>query len=76
MALEKRNLYRFPWSMNDNPIAWLEITDVCNLRCEGCYRQTLTEHKPLEDIKKEKNNLLTTNAILYYNILNDKELIS
>ncbi len=26
MTLDKRNLYRFPWSMNDNPIAWLEVT--------------------------------------------------
>ncbi|MGD2178052.1 MAG: radical SAM protein [Anaerolineae bacterium] len=53
MALEKRDLYRFPWSMNDNPIAWLEVTDVCNLRCEGCYRQKLTGHKPLPEIKEE-----------------------
>jgi hypothetical protein len=51
--LEKRNLYRFPWSMNDNPIAWLEITDICNMHCEGCYRQHLTGHKPLEQIKEE-----------------------
>ena len=38
MTLDKRNLYRLPWSMNDNPIAWLEITDTCNIHCEGCYR--------------------------------------
>jgi hypothetical protein len=43
---DKRNLYRLPWSMNDNPIAWLEITDMCNTHCEGCYRQRLTGHKP------------------------------
>ena len=49
--LDKRNLYRLPWSMNDNPIAWLEITDVCNMYCEGCYRQRLTGHKSLEEIK-------------------------
>jgi len=53
MALEKRDLYRFPWSKNDNPIAWLEVTDICNLHCEGCYRQRLTDHKPLEEIKEE-----------------------
>jgi len=53
MSLEKRDLYRFPWSKNDNPIAWLEVTDVCNLRCEGCYRQRLTGHKPLAEIKEE-----------------------
>jgi MoaA/NifB/PqqE/SkfB family radical SAM enzyme len=53
MTLVKRDLYRFPWSMNDNPIAWLEVTDVCNLHCEGCYRQKLTGHKPLQQIKEE-----------------------
>jgi pyruvate-formate lyase-activating enzyme len=51
--LDKRNLYRLPWSMNDNPIAWLEITDICNIHCEGCYRQRLTGHKPLEEVKEE-----------------------
>ena len=53
MSLEKRDLYRFPWSKNDNPIAWLEITDLCDLHCEGCYRQTLSGHKPLDAIKEE-----------------------
>ncbi len=51
--LEKRDYYRLPWSMNDNPIAWLEVTDVCNLACEGCYRQTITKHKTLDQIKDE-----------------------
>jgi hypothetical protein len=53
MALDKRNLYRMPWSMNDNAIAWLEVTDICNLRCEGCYRQYLSGHKPLDQVKEE-----------------------
>lgn len=53
MPLEKSNLYRMPWSMNDNAIAWLEITDICNLRCEGCYRQHISGHKSLEEIKEE-----------------------
>jgi len=51
--LDKRHLYRLPWSMNDNPIAWLEVTDICNIHCEGCYRQHLTGHKPLDQVKEE-----------------------
>ena len=51
--LEKRELYRMPWSMNDNPIAWLEVTDICNIHCEGCYRQHITGHKTLEALKEE-----------------------
>ena len=53
MPLEKRNIYRMPWSKNDNPIGWLEVTDICNLKCLGCYRQKLTGHKTLEAIKEE-----------------------
>lgn len=51
--IDKRNLCRLPWSLNDNPIAWLEITDICNIHCEGCYRQRLSGHKTLEQIKEE-----------------------
>lgn len=51
--LDKRNYYRLPWSMNDNPIAWIEVTDICNIHCEGCYRQYMTGHKSLEDLKTE-----------------------
>ncbi len=53
MALDKRQLYRLPWSLNDNPIAWLEVTDICNIYCEGCYRQHLTGHKTLDQVKEE-----------------------
>lgn len=53
MSLDKRNIYRLPWSLNDNPIAWLEVTDICNLKCEGCYRSTISGHKPLEQVKEE-----------------------
>ncbi len=53
MPLDKRQLYRFPWSMNDNPIAWLEVSDICNIHCEGCYRQYMTGHKTLEAVKEE-----------------------
>jgi hypothetical protein len=55
MALDKRDLYRFPWSMNDNPIAWLEVTDICNIHCEGCYRQRITGHKSLAEVARYTN---------------------
>jgi organic radical activating enzyme len=53
MTIDKRDMYRLPWSMNDNAIAWLEVTDICNLHCEGCYRQRITGHKTLEQLKEE-----------------------
>jgi hypothetical protein len=52
-TLKKSELYRFPWSKNDNPIGWLEVTDVCNIHCKGCYRQNLEGHFPLERLKDE-----------------------
>ncbi len=50
---EKSNYYRFPWSNNDNPISWLEITDICNIYCKGCYRKKYAGHRPLEELKGE-----------------------
>lgn len=54
MVLSKRDMYRFPWSGNDNPIGWLEVTDKCNTYCRGCYRiNGMQGHKTLEQIKEE-----------------------
>jgi MoaA/NifB/PqqE/SkfB family radical SAM enzyme len=51
---DKKNLYRLPYSMNDNPIGWIEATDICNIKCKGCYRLIIGEgHKPVEKIKEE-----------------------
>jgi Radical SAM superfamily len=53
LSLAKWDLYRMPWSMNDNPIGWLETTDKCNILCMGCYRQEIAGHKPLEALKED-----------------------
>lgn len=50
---EKSNYYRWPWSNNDNPVGWLEITDICNIHCRGCYRKYLGGHRDLEVLKSE-----------------------
>ena len=51
---EKKNLFRLPYSINDNPIGWIEATDICNIKCHGCYRLVMGEgHKPVEQIKEE-----------------------
>jgi hypothetical protein len=49
-VLDHRQLYRLPWSLPDNAIAWLEPTAKCNLACEGCYRANVNQHKSLEEI--------------------------
>ena len=55
-GLDKSKLYRLPWSLYDNPIGWVEITDKCNMDCLGCYRnylETNEGHKPIDEIKEE-----------------------
>lgn len=49
-------LYRLPYSKNDNPNGWVEITTYCNLKCPGCYRgcnldDNVEIHEPLDTIK-------------------------
>jgi len=52
--IDHRTLYRLPWSLADNPIAWLEPTSTCNIYCEGCYRANIKNgHKPLETVREE-----------------------
>ena len=52
-ALTPGAYYRLPWTLTDNAISWLEITDDCNLACEGCYRPRKQNHKSLEQIANE-----------------------
>ena len=52
-ALDPQKYYRLPWTLNDNGISWLEVTDACNLTCEGCYRPHIDNHKTLEQIAGE-----------------------
>jgi hypothetical protein len=52
-GVSRHSLYRLPWSLHDNPIGWVEITDRCNISCKGCYRTTLVGHKSLTDIEAE-----------------------
>lgn len=54
MSFSQSELFRFPWSQTDNPGAWIEVTDVCNLACPGCFRKNNFQgHRPVEEIKQE-----------------------
>lgn len=37
--IDHRELYRLPWSLPDNAIAWLEPTTKFNLACLGRHRE-------------------------------------
>jgi organic radical activating enzyme len=53
MTIDRRNLYRLPWSVTDNPGGWVEVTDTCDMVCPGCYRHRLEGHRPLEQVKRD-----------------------
>jgi hypothetical protein len=47
-------MYRMPWSLTDNVLAWLEPTKRCNLSCKGCYsRNDPQSEKSLEQVRRE-----------------------
>ncbi len=53
-SIDHRTLYRLPWTLPDNAISWLEPTSACNLSCDGCYRENVSNsHKPLEQVREE-----------------------
>ncbi|MBF0430875.1 MAG: radical SAM protein [Fibrobacteria bacterium] len=57
------SLYRLPFSKNDNPNGWLEITDHCNMECPGCYRGCHRDdyqptHQSFTDIKNTIDKLV------------------
>ena len=52
--VDHTGLFRLPWTLTDNAVSWLEPTSMCNLACDGCYRENeLDSHKPLEQVKHE-----------------------
>jgi pyruvate-formate lyase-activating enzyme len=53
MELNRKDLYRFPWSKTDNPGGWVEVTDNCDISCRGCYRHKLEGHRSLEAIEQD-----------------------
>ncbi len=54
VAIDHRELYRLPWSLPDNAIAWLEPTKKCNLACLGCYRENDPRgHKTLDEVRHD-----------------------
>ncbi len=50
--LNHRDLYRLPWTLPDNAISWLEPTSMCNLACDGCYRDNVKDsHLSIDEVK-------------------------
>jgi MoaA/NifB/PqqE/SkfB family radical SAM enzyme len=54
LPIDHNSLFRLPWNYADNGISWLGPTSVCNMRCEGCYRDSFRgKHKTLEEVRSD-----------------------
>lgn len=56
--LDHTKMYRLPYSKNDNPNGWIEVTTYCNMKCPGCYKgidrgDIPLVNEPLEKIKAD-----------------------
>ncbi len=61
--IDTRNLYKFPWTRDNNPNAWIEPTTHCQLKCPFCYRGAdldghAPEHMGVSNVKKEIDELI------------------
>ena len=53
MAIDRSRMYQLPWTPTDNPGGWIEVTDVCDFACPGCYRQQVAGHAALAQIEAD-----------------------
>lgn len=53
MALDRKKMYKLPWSITDNQGGWVEVTDRCDLICPGCYRKRMEGDRTLDAIKQD-----------------------
>ena len=64
MHTRPSDLYRMPWSLTDNVLAWLEPTKRCNLACEGCYsRNDLTSDKTLDRVREDLDVMVASRKV-------------
>lgn len=61
--IQKENLYKLPYTKDNNPNAFIEPTSFCQLRCPYCYRGTNSGgykpvHRQIGELKKEIDELL------------------
>jgi len=58
------DLYRLPWSLNDNVLAWLEPTKRCNIYCEGCYsRNDPNSDKSLAQVRRDLDTFVANRKV-------------
>jgi pyruvate-formate lyase-activating enzyme len=72
--IDRKRLYRFPWSKTDNPGGWIEVTDLCDLQCPGCYRSQIEGHRALEAVYKDITDTVSLTNCDYITIAGGEPL--
>ncbi|KKQ89296.1 MAG: Radical SAM domain protein [Candidatus Curtissbacteria bacterium GW2011_GWC2_38_9] len=75
-----KNLYKIPWTKNNNPNGWIEPTTYCQLACPGCYRglalpNPIRIHENLAKLKKEIDTLIKIRNIKILSIAGGEPLL-
>ena len=78
--LDIKNMYRLPFTKDDNPDGWIEVTTFCQLKCPGCYRGLAEEdpkrlHEDLEKMKSEIDNFIESRNIQTLSIAGGEPLL-
>ena len=75
-----KNLYRLPWTKENNPTGWIEVTTFCQLKCPGCYRGLAEEnpnriHEDFKQVVEDIDKLITNRNIQTLAIAGGEPLI-
>jgi len=78
--LNINEMYRLPWTKEDNPDGWIEVTTYCQLKCPGCYRGLAEKnpervHEDFEKIKSEVDLLIKSRNIQTLSIAGGEPLL-
>jgi hypothetical protein len=79
-AVDLSSLYRLPWTKDDNPDGWIEVTTYCQLKCPGCYRglaepNPVRAHERLDGLMRDIDTLIATRNIQTLSIAGGEPLL-
>jgi 4'-phosphopantetheinyl transferase len=78
--MDVSEMYRIPWTKDDNPNGWVEVTTQCQLDCPGCYRgfdenQEASPAEKLLELKQDTDTLIRTRNIQTLSIAGGEPLL-
>lgn len=66
---------RLPWKGRDVPYAMLDVIRGCNCVCKTCYNRNVCEPKPLEQIERDLDFIISHRRVEFVGILGGEPLL-